>query len=131
MSFVRQYFKELNILLTTISGEINATELIQHGIEHNKEFKDNIGLIELADCRGITSVKSLTTKTVVNTASYTEINMPDSMLAILTRKNNDVVFGLANAYGMFSEEHHKGVKLFIEFDEAMSWLVADKAKKML
>ena len=129
MSFTRQYFKEYNFLLTTITDEVNAEELIQHVIQHNKEFKDVTGLKELADCRGITCVKSLKTQTVVDTANYTEINKPNGMLALLTLKNNDVVFGLANAYKMFSEEHHKEVKLFTQFDEAISWLVENDAKK--
>lgn len=128
MGFSHQYFKDQNFLLTRASGDIDGKDLMRHVIEINEETEGIVDLKELSDCREITSLDLLSTKMATMSAA-TESDKPGSRLAILVPKNNDVVYGIANAYKMFSEDHRAAVKVFKQLDEAISWLAESEAEE--
>jgi uncharacterized protein YpmB len=121
MGFSRHYYKDYNFLLSKISGDINGKMFMQEVMELNKEAEGISNLKELADCREITNVKLLSTQMTTMSAG-SEKDKPGSKLAILIPKDNNAVYGLANAYRMFAEDHRESVKLFRELQEALIWL---------
>ncbi len=121
MGLSRHYFKDNNFLLTKVSGDINGKILMQYIIDTNKETDGISNLKELADCREITSVKSLSTQ-IISDSAESETNKPGSKLALLVPKDSDVIYAMANAYRMFAEDHRESVKIFKELEEALSWL---------
>jgi len=120
MGFSRHYFKEYNFMLTKINGEINDNDLSRHVVALNKETEGLINLKELADCREITKINLTTQGTTIN-ASH-EKNKPGSKLAILTPVDNTLIFAMARAYQMFSEDYRESVGLFHDLNEALVWL---------
>ena len=66
-------------------------------------------------------MKSLSTQ-IISDSAESEKNKQGSKLAILVSKDSDVVYGMANAYRMFAEEHREFVKIFRELQEALIWL---------
>jgi len=129
MPFTQKYFKEYNFLLTTVKGVIDAQQLAEHIMSHNRRFKDIQGLRELADCTGITNISNITTQAVIDAAAYLQTDKPGGILALLTAKDNVAVYGLANAYRMFAEDHQDEIRLFTDFHTALSWLVADASER--
>jgi len=128
MSFSHQYFKDHNFLLTRASGDIDGKDLMQHVISINEETEGIIDLKELSDCREITSLELLSTK-MATTSAANENDKPGSILAILIPENNPVIYGVANAYKMFAEDHRKAVQIFKELPEAIIWLAESEAEE--
>ena len=121
MGFSTHYFKDLSFFLTKVSGDISDDDLIQHIVSLNKETKELLILKELSDCRKINSVTSLSTQATILAADIEQEKLC-SKLAILVPKDNDVIYGMARAYQMFSEDKRGSVSLFSDFDEALMWL---------
>jgi len=128
MGFSHQYFKDHNFLLTRASGDIDGKDLMQHVISVNEDTEGIIDLKELSDCREITSLELLSTKMATMSAAN-ENDKPGSRLAILIPEDNAVIYGIANAYKMFAEDHRKAVQIFKEPAEAINWLAEDKAEE--
>ncbi len=128
MGFSHQYFKDHNFLLTRASGDLDGKDLMLHVININEVTEGIINLKELSDCREITSLDSLSTKMATMSAAA-ENDKPGSRFAILVPKDNDVIYGIANAYKMFAEDHRAAVKIFKELAEAISWLAESEAEE--
>ncbi|MCW8825163.1 MAG: hypothetical protein OQK78_01950, partial [Gammaproteobacteria bacterium] len=78
-------------------------------------------LREIADCRGLTGVSSLTGNGTALAASREEYK-PGSICVILVPKENDAIYGMARAYQMFAEEHRESVSIYRDIDEALNWI---------
>jgi hypothetical protein len=124
MGFTRQYFKECNFMLTTLSGDVNDQNLLRHVISLNHETEGISGLRELADCRNIADMSCLSVQGTADCAAL-ENNRPDSLLALLVN-DSSLMFGLARAYQTFSEERRKDTDIFKDLDSALAWLAADE-----
>lgn len=120
MGFSIHYFQEYNFILTKITGEVDDGDLAYHVAALNQKTDGIINLKELADCREVTVV-NLTTRGTTHSAGL-EKNKPGSKLAILTPEGNDLVFAMARAYQMFSEDFRESVRLFRDLHEALEWL---------
>ena len=120
MSFSRHFLTQHNFLLTKVENEIDDEQLMQHVLTLNKEAKDITCLRELADCRHLKSVEKLTVQGTTECASQ-EINKPGSLLAILV-PDSPVIYGMARAYQMFSEDHRKAARVFNNLNDAIKWL---------
>lgn len=107
-------------MLSRVVGEIDDGDLAQQVIALNQAVKGVVGLRELADCRGITEINLSTGGTTASAKN--EQDKPGSRLAILVPEGNDLVFGMARAYQMFSESFREAVHIFYDLDEALLWL---------
>lgn len=125
MGFTRHYNQENNFMLTKVVGEINDEDLLHHVIALNKELEGLTNLKELADCREITKINLSTSETT--TSANNEKNKEGSKLAILTPKGNDLIFAMARAYQMFSEDYREHVQIFKNYNEAIDWLTKDNS----
>ena len=123
MGFTRYYFQEYNFMLTKLAGEVNDNDLSHHVVALNQETEGLTSLKELADCREITKIK-LSTQGTTDSAGH-EKNKPGSKLAILTPKGNNLIFAMARAYQMFSEDFRESVRIFHDLHEAINWLSSD------
>ncbi len=128
MGFSRHFIQKYNFMLTKITGEINDDDLSHHVGALNQETEGLTNLKELADCRGITKINLSTRGTTLN--ADREKNKPGSNLAILVPKENDMIFAMARAYQMFSENHRKSVEVFRDYSEAISWLTKDNSQEI-
>ena len=124
MIFSRHFSKDHNFMYTKIAGEINDQNLRQHVIDKNKETEGISNFRELADCREISCMDSLTVQGAADSAD-TERDMHDSLLAILVT-NSTLLFGLARAYQTFAEDRRKSVEIFKDIDKALAWLANDE-----
>jgi len=123
MGFTRHFSKELNFLLTKATGEINDSDLASHVKALNKATEGLVNVKGFADCRAITKI-NLTTQGTILSASMEE-NKPGSQIVILVPENNDHIFGMARAYQMFCEDYCEEVRIFRDYDEAITWLAND------
>ena len=128
MGFSRHFFQVHNFMLTKVIGEINDNDLSHHVDALNQETEGLTNLKELADAREITKVNLSTQGTILSADS--EQNKPGSNFAILVPKENDLIFAMARAYQMFSENHRESVKVFRDYSEAISWLTKDNSQEM-
>ena len=126
MAFSEYFMPEHNFLLSEVYGEITRSDLFEHISAVNRLTQDTVGLMELADCRGITKL-NLHTEEVIISADI-ETDKTGSKLAILAPENNELVYGMVNTYRMFAEEHRQQVKIFTDVDQALSWLTDDKTQ---
>jgi hypothetical protein len=125
MGFSRHWLREQAFVLTTVSGSIDSTSLMEHVQALNQESDGVSGLKELADCRELKDVENLSVSGVTK-ASLFEGKKPGSRLVILVPKDAPVIYGLARAYQMFAEESREAVKVFTDMNHAMSWLEPDE-----
>jgi len=123
MGFTRHYFDDLNFVLTKITGAINDNDLAMHVDALNKESKGKTNLKELADCRAITKINLTSQGTAINASN--EKPKPGSILAILVPKDDEMIFAMARAYQMFSEDYRKSVYIFRDYHNALNWLSND------
>ncbi len=124
MGVIRHHFREHKFVFTVLSGEIDDENLMAHVIDLNKETVEVPDFIELADCRGISNLDTLTVRGTTN-AARSEKNRPSSMLALLVPDSN-LILGLTRAYQTFSEDCRKAVEIFRDVDEALAWLAEDE-----
>lgn len=128
MTQFRCYNKTCNFLYTRLSGALTSNDLLQHVQDINQEYTGIPNLLELSDCRGLTSVEMLSTSDTIAIAR-SETDKPGSKLAIVTPKDQDSIFGLARAYQMSSEAHRESVNVFRDLDEALNWLTDNDTSK--
>ena len=120
MGISRHYLKENNFLLSRLCGEINDLNLSEHVLAFNRETKEISDLRELVDCRDIENLENLTVNGATSDAKLAEKHS-DYMTAILVN-NATLLYGMARAFQMFLDDRRKEVKIFKDFDEALSWL---------
>ncbi|MBW9261326.1 MAG: hypothetical protein K1566_17715 [Candidatus Thiodiazotropha sp. (ex. Lucinisca nassula)] len=123
MPFTRRFSEKHHFMLTTLSGELNDEDLLVHVLALNEETKGISDLIELADCTTVTCLEHLTVEGTSSIATLEAIR-PDSLLALVVL-DHPLNYGLARAYQAFSEDRRKEVRIFLDIDEALSWLVKD------
>ena len=119
----RFYKPDSSFVYVRFGLDIDGKQVLQHMLSYNKETKDRIGLLELCDCRTITSLSTtLTTNSLVQSAQLdiTEKRVVGGKLAILVP--NKLVFGMARAFEIFARESGRAIGVFYELDEAIEFL---------
>jgi len=127
MKFSRYHLEEKNFVLTKVFGEVNDKNLMKHITTLNKETVGYAALRKLSDCRGITNLESLTVSGIIHSSQYLD-NRPDHMTAILV-SDSPLLYGMARAFQMFSEEKRKDIQIFKNINEALSWLAVDEQEQ--
>lgn len=123
MGFSRHYFKEFNFLFTNITGEVNDSDLASHVVAINNETRGLVNVKGFADCRDVTKVNFTTQGTILSATN--EENKPGGKIAMLVPENSTLIFAMARAYQMFCEEQFDAVRIFYDFEEALTWLIDD------
>ena len=128
MTFSHKIIRDRNFVLTRIVGEVTDENLLEYVQELNSETIGMDNLRELADCRGITSLNTLTVQgTILSSQSERERN--HSVLAILVPKNNELLYGMVRAFQAFSQEKRREVEIFDELEQAVDWISESKNEK--
>ncbi len=129
MGISRYYSKDLNFLLTRIAGDIDDDDLFEHVIALNKETQGISNLREIADCRELTGIGSLTGPGTAR-AAMKEENKPGCFGVILVPIEKGVIYGMARAYQTFAQEHRESVEIYWEINEALKWLTTNTNLKV-
>ena len=125
MGLSRHWLREHAFVVTKVSGAIDDRSLMEHVQALNRECAGVDASKELADCRELKDVASLSV-TGVTQASSREMKKPGSRVVILVPKDSPVIYGLARAYQMFAAESRDEVMVFTDLNEAMQWLLQDE-----
>jgi hypothetical protein len=98
-------------------------------MDFNRETEGISDLRELADCRGLISLETLTVK---RTSDYAKLvsNKTQSLLAMLLTES-PLLFGMARVYQTFTENKRGCVQIFRDIHKALEWLARDKQEIML
>ena len=123
MGFTRYALTDYNFILTKVVGDIADIDLLEHVQLLNGETQGLKNLLELADCRDITSMDRITVQGTVD-SSQAEINKPGGLLALLIT-DSPLMFGMARAYQTFAAHKRQNVEIFKDLDEALAWLTDD------
>jgi hypothetical protein len=121
--------KDHAFMFTKISGDVNDQNLKQHVLDLNRETEGISNLRERADCRVITDMERLSVQGTADCARL-ESNRPHSLLAIFVT-DSTLLYGMARAYQVFSEDRRKGTKIFKNLDDALAWLANDDQEARL
>ena len=100
---------------------LRLDDALEHVRDLNEEGRGIVGLREIADCRGITNLDDLTVAGTTR-ASAAQENKPGSLLALLVRDNDLLLFGMARAFQTFSEDVRHEVKIFKNTEECLDWI---------
>lgn len=122
------YLEENGFIYSKFAGNVNDEALFNLVSKINEKARDVANLRELSDCRDLQSIDEMTVEGTISN-SKEEINRPQSLLAILVPEFNRQIYGMAEVYKSFSEGTREAVKIFTDFDEAVSWLARDDSEK--
>lgn len=126
MGITRHYCHDLNFVLVRFAGEVDDMQLRQHMLAINEETRHNDSIKEIADCREVTSVASLSVKGTIEAVGLT-VDQPrcrNGKLAILIPEDL-VSLGLAKVFQSMSSSHRKDVEIFYDAASALTWLGYD------
>lgn len=121
MSSTLHLLKEKKFLLTSLSGELTDDTLLQHVLNLNGVVEGIANLLELADCRTLTSLEKLTVKGTCLCADRENLK-PGSRLAILVL-DNPMMVSLAKGYQTFARDKRAAVEVFTNYHSALNWLI--------
>lgn len=120
--FARFYKFEHNFVLVNVTQNVDDDQLRQHVLDYNREVGDRQGLLELADCRGMTDVQHLTVQGCIECA-FLERESPrvvGGKLAVLV--TSPLHYGIARAYASIAELNRGSAQVFYALEEALDWL---------
>lgn len=123
----RHYKPQSRFTHVLIMGELTNDQLRDHVLAYNEEAADRKALLELADCRILEDISTLTAGGCVKSTGLEE-HQPRATggkLAILVR--NELQFGMARAYSMAASNYRESVNVFYELDDALAWLSPEES----
>lgn len=122
----RHYKPDSRFTHVVLTDELTDQQLNEHVKSFNQEAIDRKGLLELADCRLLKDISTLTASGCVRSAMMEE-NQPrvvGGKLAILVY--NELQFGMARAYSTAASSYRDSVHVFYDLDKALAWLEPDE-----
>ena len=123
----RHYKPDSRFTHVVITDELTDPQLNEHVVAFNDEAAERKGLLELADCRHLIDISTLTASGCVRSAMLEE-NQPrvhGGKLAILVQ--NELQFGMARAYSTAASSYRDSVHVFYDLQEALDWLQPDES----
>lgn len=134
MSINIQPLDDYNLFLSIGRGSATDQDLLEHVQNLNKLSQTRPFFNELADCRLIDDLSLLSTDGARMSARNEE-KKEGSKLAILVN-DSPLVYALARAYEMFSEDKREDIDIFLCEYAALEWLgynetEIDEIKKIL
>ena len=124
------YLEENGFIFNKFAGRVNDETLMNLITRINDKAGNIDDLRELADCSDLEAIDEMTVEGTIS-SSKEEVNRPQSLLAILVPEFNQQIYGMAQVYKSFSEGTREAVKIFTDFDEALSWLAHNDDEKQV
>ena len=122
------YLNENGFIFNKFVGNVDDTKLLKLITYVNDKTGDVADLREFSDCRKVENIDEMTVEGTISN-SKEEVNRPESLLAILVPELDRQIYGMAEVYKSYSEGTRKDVKIFTDFEEALSWLAPDAAER--
>jgi hypothetical protein len=119
-----QIDEALGLVLTTATGVLSDTDILQHKTRVLEDPKWKPGMRELADARSIDRFE-VTTAGVRRMTALDEHNaaaLGSYGLAIVVA--HDAAYGMARMYQVLTEHTIPNVRVFRDIDEAKRWIAA-------
>jgi hypothetical protein len=119
-----QIDEALGLVLTTATGVLTDTDILQHKARVVADPRWKPGMRELADARSIDRFE-VTTAGVRQMTALDEHNaaaLESYALAIVV--GHDAAYGMARMYQMLTEHTIPHVRVFRDMDEAKRWIAA-------
>lgn len=111
--FERFYKANSDFVYVKLSSDVDDKQLAEHISLYNIEAKERTGLLELCDCRQITSIEKITVQGCVEIGERDtgQNRFLGGKLAFLV--SNELQFGLARAFQTFAIESGRKIEIFI------------------
>ncbi len=120
--FERFYKESSDFVYVRISSEIDDDGFLEHMLAYNQEAKERKGIMELCDCRDVSSTTNFTVQMCAECGKLDarQNRVIGGKLAILV--SEEFHYGMARAFEMFANEGGRKVEIFYEFDKAIDFL---------
>ena len=128
MATSRVYHKECNFMEVSLAGCITDASLLQHIIDLNSAYAGGEGILEIADCRSITDISSVSVEGTSICAEH-ELIKPGSRLVILIPEDDVMLNVLAGIYEASALPFREAVIVTTSLEEAVEWLTDDESRR--
>ena len=121
MDIQQRFYREDSLLITTLTGDLDATALRKIIKQINLSYGDIPNLKDISDCRQLTFDSSLSVHGVITGAGQ-ESSKAGSKFVIIIAPHNPLMAELAKAYEEVARSKRAAIKIVTTPEEAAQWL---------
>ena len=130
--FQRFFKPNSHFVYVRISEDISDSQLATHIRTYNEEAIGKQNILELADCRNVTSTKELTANGCMHSLYQLDLRprgFHGGKTAFVVQSDN--VYGMVRVFLAFSDKMERTTEIFYNIDDALAFLEPDETAEEL